>query len=107
MAPVEGAALAVEVVFSPGPRLVERVELNLPPGSTVQEAVDASGLLQRHASALGEGVTLALWGRAVDSTTVLRERDRVELLRPLRVDPKEARRLRYRSQAERRTTRRR
>ena len=33
--------------------------------------------------------------------TVLRERDRVEVYRPLQVDPKEARRLRYRKAGQR------
>jgi putative ubiquitin-RnfH superfamily antitoxin RatB of RatAB toxin-antitoxin module len=49
----------------------------------------------------------AVWGRVVEPATVLHDLDRVELLRPLQVDPKEARRLRYRSQAERTGARRR
>ena len=38
---------------------------------------------------------VGVWGRKCDVTAVLRDRDRVELYRPLTVDPKEARRLRY------------
>jgi hypothetical protein len=41
-------------------------------------------------------LTLALWGRAITPATVLQPQDRLELLRPLLVDPKEARRMRYR-----------
>jgi putative ubiquitin-RnfH superfamily antitoxin RatB of RatAB toxin-antitoxin module len=37
-----------------------------------------------------------IWGRVVGAETRLRQGDRVELYRPLKVDPKEARRLRYR-----------
>jgi uncharacterized protein len=40
-------------------------------------------------------VEAGIWGRKLPLHTLLRERDRVELYRALRVDPKEARRLRY------------
>jgi putative ubiquitin-RnfH superfamily antitoxin RatB of RatAB toxin-antitoxin module len=43
----------------------------------------------------------------VSADSTLRDRDRVELLRPLAVDPKEARRLRYRGQSDRFADRRR
>lgn len=105
MAPAEAAALVVEVAFSPGPRMVDLVVLTLPAGSTVQDAVLASGLLERHAAPLQPPPGLAVWGRPVTAATPLRAHDRVELLRPLQVDPKEARRLRYRGQAERRAGR--
>lgn len=42
------------------------------------------------------GWTVAVWGRRCDPARPLRDGDRVELLRPLTVDPKESRRLRYR-----------
>ena len=92
MAPAE---LRVEVVYCPGPGQVDRTELRLPSGSTAAQALQASGVLARHGlqpDALGLGV----WCRAAEPDTVLRDRDRVELYRPLTVDPKEARRLRYR-----------
>jgi hypothetical protein len=105
MAPADGAALRVEVAYSPAARTVDVVTLNLPAGSTVGDAVATSGLLDRHGLSL-EGaqapVSIAVWGRTVSAATPLRDRDRVELLRPLLVDPKEARRLRYRNQGERR-----
>lgn len=98
MAPAEGAPLRVEVAWAPRPREVQRVALTLPAGSTVEDALRASGL--GPAAAPGADVAFAVWGRVVPAATPLRDRDRVELLRPLQVDPKEARRLRYRSQAE-------
>ena len=108
MAPAEAPALLrVEVAFAPAPRRVDCVMLQLPTGSTVAEAVQASGMLQRHGLPGLDGLALAVWGRGVDGQTALRDRDRVELLRPLQVDPKESRRQRYRSQAERRGGRRR
>jgi putative ubiquitin-RnfH superfamily antitoxin RatB of RatAB toxin-antitoxin module len=106
MAPVEAGGVVVEVVvevaYSPAPRRVDLVALTLPIGSTVGAAMAASGLLARHAVPAEPAPALAVWGRLVTADTPLRMHDRVELLRPLLVDPKEARRQRYRTQAERR-----
>jgi len=94
MAPAEATLLRVEVLYCPAPGVADRVELRLPPGSCLQDAVDASGLGQRHAL---DAATLkvGIWGRVQPPQTPLRDQDRVELYRPLRVDPKEARRQRY------------
>lgn len=105
MEPAEAAVVVVEVAYSPAPRRVDVVALTLPVGSTVQDAVVASGLLVRHAVPALPAPGLAVWGRSVSGETPLRMHDRVELLRPLMLDPKEARRLRYRGQASRRTPR--
>lgn len=83
--------MRVEVVSCPGPGQVERVELELSPGATVADALRASGLN------LGDAV-FGVWGRKRSADTPLREADRVELYRPLQVDPKEARRQRYKRQ---------
>jgi len=94
MAPAEVATLRVEVLYCPAPGVADRIVLQLAPGSCLQDAVDASGLGQRHAL---DAATLkvGIWGRVQPPQTLLRDQDRVELYRPLRVDPKEARRLRY------------
>lgn len=86
--------LEVHVAYSPGPQKVEQVVLRLPPTATVHEALRRSGLLERHALRPG-ALTAGIWGRVCPLDTPLRDRDRVEIYRPLRVDPKEARRLRY------------
>jgi len=93
MAPAE--VLQIEVVYCPAPGRTDLVALQLAPGSTVADALQASGVLARHALTL-DAVTVGVWFRAAPLETVLRDRDRVELYRPLTVDPKEARRLRYR-----------
>jgi putative ubiquitin-RnfH superfamily antitoxin RatB of RatAB toxin-antitoxin module len=85
----------VEVVYCPSPGVIDLTPLELPDGSTVADAVRASGVLQRHALA-PESVDAGIWFRACPPEAPLRERDRVEIYRPLTVDPKEARRLRYR-----------
>lgn len=87
--------IRVEIAYSPAPREVEVVELFLPPGSTLQQALQASGLLERHGLASAD-VPSGIWGRRQPAQTLLRDRDRVEIYRPLRCDPKEARRQRFR-----------
>jgi hypothetical protein len=90
------ALIDVELAWADGPHRVHRVALRLPAGSTALQALRASGVADRLAPAVLDGLTLGLWGRRCEPATVLRDHDRLELLRPLRVDPKEARRLRYR-----------
>ena len=84
----------IEVSFCPGPGVADVVALELPAGAVLSDAVRASGLLQRHGLAL-EGLRVGIWCKPREPDTPLRERDRVEIYRPLTVDPKEARRLRY------------
>ncbi len=88
--------IAVELAWSAAPQQWQRLHLQLPAGSTALNALRASGLAGQLGAALLDSLTLALWGRAIPPETVLRHQDRLELLRPLQVDPKEARRLRYR-----------
>lgn len=89
--------IAVAVAFSPGPRCVELVQLCLPVGATVGDALQASGLLERHPDIDLAVHKVGVWGKLQSLGSPLRDRDRVELYRPLQVDPKEARRQRYRS----------
>ncbi|MGH8076489.1 MAG: RnfH family protein [Lysobacter sp.] len=71
------------------PRRFERKQLELPPGSSVADALTAAGLVDDP-----ETVAYAVYGVRVDPQTVLREGDRIEMLRPLQIDPKDARRRR-------------
>ncbi len=91
------ATIGVEVVYCPRPGVTDLVALRLAAPATVADALRASGLLERHG--LGPaGLRVGIWSRTVTLDAPLRERDRVELYRPLLVDPKEARRQRYRKQ---------
>jgi putative ubiquitin-RnfH superfamily antitoxin RatB of RatAB toxin-antitoxin module len=95
MAPAETAcALRVEVACSPRAGEVQTVTLQLAVGASVADALQASGLLLRHGLDIAV-LRVGVWGRPCDLQTVLRDHDRVEIYRPLTVDPKEARRLRY------------
>jgi putative ubiquitin-RnfH superfamily antitoxin RatB of RatAB toxin-antitoxin module len=92
------ALLRVEVAFSPRAGVVEIVELGLPAGSTLRDAVERSGLAAREAPA--EPFAIGVWGRRCAPGDAVHDGDRVEIYRPLQVDPKEARRLRQRRQRE-------
>ena len=96
MAPDE--SLNVSVTYSPRAREVDEVSLRLAPGATVADALRDSGLQTRHPEVAIDSLPVGIWGALCDRTDPLRDRDRIELYRPLRVDPKEARRQRYRAQ---------
>ena len=84
--------MEVEVCYAL-PTVATRIAVTLQPGATVEEAITASrivALLSLDRGALG----LAIFGRRATPDTLLEEGDRVELLRPLSVDPKDARRRR-------------
>lgn len=89
MLPIAGNDVRVEVIRA-WPHRFESVVLRLPTGATVADALSASGL----ADAGHPGV--AIHGVIATPDTVLNEDDRVEVLRPLQIDPKEARRRRAR-----------
>ena len=88
-------SLEVEVVYCPAPGRADRVALTLPGGATLRDALLASGVVQRHGLSI-DGLRAGIWCKARELDAALRDRDRVEVYRPLTVDPKEARRLRYR-----------
>jgi putative ubiquitin-RnfH superfamily antitoxin RatB of RatAB toxin-antitoxin module len=90
------AAIAVEVVYAAAPHRISRVALKLAPGSTVADALAASGLGGHVVSDDAGRPRVGVWGRLATLDAGLRERDRIEIYRPLQVDPKEARRQRYR-----------
>jgi uncharacterized protein len=90
--PASGATVTVTVVWAT-PGIQDVVTLALPTGATVASAIALSGLLTVHG--IDPTATRAgLHGRLVRDDTPLRDGDRVEICRPLVVDPKEARRLR-------------
>jgi putative ubiquitin-RnfH superfamily antitoxin RatB of RatAB toxin-antitoxin module len=74
------------------PQGLERASLELAPGSTVRDALRASGFSARLAQ--HESARVGIWGRPVSPDTELRDRDRVEIYRRLIADPKEVRRVR-------------
>jgi putative ubiquitin-RnfH superfamily antitoxin RatB of RatAB toxin-antitoxin module len=90
--------MRVTVVHAPIARSVQAFELRLPTGATVADALVA------FAASNGQDLqdlTFSIWGRTVESNVALKDGDRLELCRPLRVDPKRARRERFRRQGAR------
>ena len=93
--------IQITVVYSPAPREVREVSLCLAPGSTVLQALQASGLLQLFPLINQSATVVGVWGRKADLNQFLRENDRVEIYRALTVDPKVARRERFAKQGAR------
>lgn len=91
------AMLRIEVACSRAADRVDVVDLTLAPGATVSTALQSCGLLER-AFVDGEAAMVGVWGQRASLDRVLRDGDRVEVYRPLSIDPKEARRLRAREQ---------
>lgn len=85
------------VVACAPPGREAQVTVDLPDGATVADAVERSGLV----AGLGLDPARLAWGihgQRARPDTPLADGDRVEVLLPLRVDPKSARRLRARGQ---------
>jgi putative ubiquitin-RnfH superfamily antitoxin RatB of RatAB toxin-antitoxin module len=97
--------LAIEVVYCPASGPVDLSHLRLPPGTTLAQALQASGVLERHPGLAEAAAGHGVWGRLAPPEQLLRDGDRVELYRPLRLEPKEARRERQRVQRTQRTAR--
>lgn len=85
--------MRVEVIYSL-PEKSEIVPLDLPEGSTVMQALEASGLLVKHPEIDVKKNKFGIYAKLAKIDAVLRERDRVEIYRPLIADPKEVRKQR-------------
>lgn len=99
--PPAATVLRVSVAYSPRAGEVDEVSLQLAPGATVADALRGSGLAGRHPGLAIDALPVGVWGRFRDRADLLQDGDRVELYRPLQVDPKEARRLRHRARTRR------
>ena len=81
----------VEVAFAL-PSKQTLLEVGVPEGSRVIDAIQASGIAGEYAEFSLLEMKMGIWGREVGSDTVVREGDRIEIYRPLLLDPREARR---------------
>jgi len=86
-------SIRVEVVYAL-PEKQEVVPLSLPAGSTLQQAMEASGLTVKFPEIDPANGKFGIYSKLSKPDTVLRERDRVEIYRPLIADPKEVRKQR-------------
>jgi len=88
---MERELISISVVYA----LPERqtiVELKVPKGTSVGEAVSLSQLGMRFTQIAESALQCAIFGRVVPTTHLVAPGDRVEILRPLLIDPKESRR---------------
>lgn len=91
----------VTVMHSPAPRTVLEWVVELPVDATVRDAVLASGLRNACPALDLAACDAGVWGKRCTWERPLREGDRVEIYRGLLVDPKLARRERFRKQGAR------
>lgn len=92
----DASQITVSVVYA-GSERVFSAELSLPKGATVAEAIERSGIREARNDMEIREDRLGVFGRKASPETMLRDGDRVEIYRPLKIDPKEARRRRARS----------
>lgn len=93
-------SICVTLAYSPTPREVIEKELVLPFKSTVQDALNLANVAEFTTQADDQ---LGIWGKKTTLNHVLNDSDRLELYRPLKVDPKVARRERFQKQGARTT----
>lgn len=85
--------ITIEVIYAL-PQQQELVRLELAAGSSLQQAVEQSGLLDKYPEIDLAKNKLGIYGKLSKADAVLRDRDRVEIYRPLIADPKEVRKQR-------------
>ncbi len=85
-------SINIQVVYAL-PERQEMVSVKLPAGSTLQQALEASGLPAKHGIDIANG-KFGIYGKLSKTDTLLRDRDRVEIYRSLIADPKEVRKAR-------------
>lgn len=85
--------LKIEVCYAL-PQKQELVSVKLPAGATLQQALEASGLLAKYPEIDLKKNKFGVFAKLSKPDTVLRDRDRVEIYRPLIADPKEVRKQR-------------
>ena len=85
--------ILVEVVYAL-PEEQVLISLDVEQGTTAEQAVKLSGILEKFTDIDLTKNKLGIFGKATKADEVLRDKDRVEIYRPLIADPKESRRKR-------------
>lgn len=83
--------IAIEVAYAlPEEQVI--IALDVPEGTTVQQAIELSGVLERYPHIDLSQQKVGIFGKLQKPDQVLRAGDRVEIYRPLIADPKQMRR---------------
>lgn len=91
--PPDENKILVEVIYARKERQ-DRRRVWLPPSATVLEAINSSGVLEHHPEISLSTNKIGIYGKLVKADAPVRDRDRVEIYRPLIADPKEVRKQR-------------
>lgn len=94
----EPSAMKVQICYA-RPDSQTLIDLTVAAGTNVEQAIRQSGMLEKTPEINLLHNRVGIFGKLKPLDTPLREGDRVEIYRPLEVDPKEARRLRARRKA--------
>jgi len=84
------ANITVSVVYALPTKQIER-EVSVPQGSTVLDAIDASNVKQLYPELKDQALTVGIFSQKVDLAHTVSAGDRIEIYRPLQIDPKTAR----------------
>ena len=93
MALIMAEMIDIEVCYAL-PEKQELVHVKLPLGATLLQALEASGLLQKYPEIDLKKNKFGVFAKLSKPDSILRDRDRVEIYRPLIADPKEVRKQR-------------
>ena len=87
--------LEIEVIYATL-EVQQPISLQMPDGATVSQALVMANIEQRYPELKGKDLTVGIFGEVIHDpdTYQLDDGDRVEIYRPLLIDPKEARRQR-------------
>lgn len=67
------------------------LDIEVPSGSTVQQVIDISGIKQHYPELEASPLVVGIYTKKVDLSHIVADKDRVEIYRPLQIDPKTAR----------------
>lgn len=84
---MSSASIRVEVVYAL-PTQQEVIALTVPEGTCIQDAIEQSGVLAKHPEIDLKKNKLGIFAKLSKPDTILRDRDRIEIYRPLIADPK-------------------
>jgi putative ubiquitin-RnfH superfamily antitoxin RatB of RatAB toxin-antitoxin module len=87
---MDDPGIDVTVVFALPDRATQ-IEVHLPVGASVWEAIERSGLAERHPELDLARLRVGIFGKLAGRSTALSDGDRVEVYRPLVADPKQSR----------------
>ena len=84
---------SIELTYATAKRQV-LLELTVAAGQTVGQVIEESGIYVEFPNQELETADVGVWGRSVERSRAVRDGDRIEIYRPLQMDPRDARRSR-------------